>query len=206
MYWASQYNLASLQSVKSEKTIYPEPNMWVVVLLQFVLRRISECLVTWSTLVSVKIMPVVMEIAKRNILTNARAFLATIDASARMASELEELQVRPYRYSCNHACAALFQCCLKFVQITESVQSSTCPVYQFFCVLGLLHTTGAPFAPAMLSGDVSTLQFVLQCDTIVVDEAACVPEYAIPQLLSLRPKNLVVLGDHKQVSKLRWKV
>jgi branched-subunit amino acid transport protein len=43
------------------------------------------------------------------------------------------------------------------------------------------------------------LQFELCVDTVVVDEAGCVPEYAIPQLLALLPTNMVLLGDHKQV-------
>jgi len=45
----------------------------------------------------------------------------------------------------------------------------------------------------------STLQFNLKVDTVIVDEGACVPEYAVPQLLALYPNNLVLLGDHKQV-------
>ena len=36
-------------------------------------------------------------------------------------------------------------------------------------------------------------------DTVIVDEAGCVPESAIPMLLRLRPANLVLIGDHKQL-------
>lgn len=36
-------------------------------------------------------------------------------------------------------------------------------------------------------------------DTVIVDEAGCVPESATPMLLRLAPANLVLIGDHKQL-------
>jgi superfamily I DNA and/or RNA helicase len=42
-------------------------------------------------------------------------------------------------------------------------------------------------------------QVTLNLDTVLVDEAGCVPECAIPMLLRLRPSNLVLIGDHKQL-------
>ena len=45
----------------------------------------------------------------------------------------------------------------------------------------------------------SALQVHLSLDTVVVDEAGCVPESATPMLLRLRPANLVLIGDHKQL-------
>lgn len=47
------------------------------------------------------------------------------------------------------------------------------------------------------------MQFNLVTDTVVVDEAACVPEYAIPQLFALRPKNMILLGNPKQAGSFR---
>ncbi|KAL4451648.1 hypothetical protein ABPG75_007310 [Micractinium tetrahymenae] len=70
---------------------------------------------------------------KRQLLDETRVFVCTIDATARMANELQELEVR----------------------------------------LGL--------------------------DSVIVDEAGCVLESAIPLLLHLHPANLVLVGDHKQL-------
>lgn len=45
----------------------------------------------------------------------------------------------------------------------------------------------------------SAPQVHLSLDTVVVDEAGCVPESATPMLLRLRPANLILIGDHKQL-------
>ena len=39
----------------------------------------------------------------------------------------------------------------------------------------------------------------LRVHTVVVDECGCTPESSTALLLNLRPKNLVLLGDHKQL-------
>lgn len=42
-------------------------------------------------------------------------------------------------------------------------------------------------------------QAQLELDTVVVDEAGCVLEMAVPMLLRLHPSNLVLVGDHLQL-------
>ncbi len=39
----------------------------------------------------------------------------------------------------------------------------------------------------------------LALDTIIVDEAGCVQEMAVPMLLRLHPNNLILVGDHLQL-------
>ncbi len=39
----------------------------------------------------------------------------------------------------------------------------------------------------------------VRLDTVIVDEAGCVLEYATPLLLRLHPSNLVMVGDHLQL-------
>ena len=53
----------------------------------------------------------------------------------------------------------------------------------------------------------STPRFVAECGiedlaihTIIIDEAACVLETAIPILLRWAPRNLVLIGDHLQLA------
>jgi superfamily I DNA and/or RNA helicase len=36
-------------------------------------------------------------------------------------------------------------------------------------------------------------------DTVIVDEAGCVAEMALPTLINLAPSNLVLVGDHLQL-------
>jgi|AntAceMinimDraft_1070359.scaffolds.fasta_scaffold14458_2 hypothetical protein len=43
------------------------------------------------------------------------------------------------------------------------------------------------------------VQAPLQVHTVVVDECGCTPESSTAMLLNLRPHNLVLLGDHKQL-------
>lgn len=39
----------------------------------------------------------------------------------------------------------------------------------------------------------------MRIDTVIVDEAGCVPEMAIPVLILLAPSQLVLVGDHLQL-------
>lgn len=39
----------------------------------------------------------------------------------------------------------------------------------------------------------------LTCDTIVVDECGCTPESSVAMLLRLEPRNLILVGDHRQL-------
>ncbi len=39
----------------------------------------------------------------------------------------------------------------------------------------------------------------MRIDSVIVDEAGCVPEMAIPVLILLAPSQLVLVGDHLQL-------
>ena len=43
------------------------------------------------------------------------------------------------------------------------------------------------------------VQVKLHVDTVVVDEAGCVSEIALPTLINLAPSQLVLIGDHLQL-------
>lgn len=43
------------------------------------------------------------------------------------------------------------------------------------------------------------LQVSVKLDTVIVDEAGCVLEPAIPVLLRWKPNNLILIGDHLQL-------
>jgi hypothetical protein len=42
-------------------------------------------------------------------------------------------------------------------------------------------------------------QLVPDIDTVIMDEAGCVAEMAMPVLIKLSPANLVLMGDHLQL-------
>jgi hypothetical protein len=42
-------------------------------------------------------------------------------------------------------------------------------------------------------------QLVPDIDTVIMDEAGCVAEMAMPVLIKLSPANLVLVGDHLQL-------
>lgn len=46
-------------------------------------------------------------------------------------------------------------------------------------------------------------QVQVRIDTAIVDEAGCVAEMAVPALLRLAPRQLVLVGDHLQVRRGR---
>jgi hypothetical protein len=46
---------------------------------------------------------------------------------------------------------------------------------------------------------VPAVQVRVDIDTVVVDEAGCVAEMALPTLIRLAPANLVLVGDHLQL-------
>lgn len=47
--------------------------------------------------------------------------------------------------------------------------------------------------------DASCKQVNVDIDTVIVDEAGCVPEMAILTLIKLSPSNSVLIGDHLQL-------
>lgn len=53
--------------------------------------------------------------------------------------------------------------------------------------------------PRRLAAELQELEVRLNLDTVIVDEAGCVLESAVPMLLSLHPANLELIGDHLQL-------
>jgi hypothetical protein len=77
--------------------------------MQFFLAQVSSFLQNQITKIHFKVLPKVEELATLDILQTTKAFLATIDASARMAAELEEVEVCFNKAACTSLSAK--PCC-----------------------------------------------------------------------------------------------
>ena len=63
----------------------------------------------------------------------------------------------------------------------------------------MLPPTHSRICPALCPSLCALPQLQVDIDTVIVDEAGCVAEMAMPVLFKLSPTNLVLVGDHLQL-------
>ena len=145
-------------------------------------------------------LPAVKAQARSAILASTRVYACTIDSTPRMVAELYAVGVSPScrlpRIGGRPATSGRGQRSRQLLLALTPRSPSTPRTHTPTPTPPAL----APACPPACLRDLPAFpQVTLHLDSVLIDEAGCVSEMALPTLICLAPSNLVLIGDPLQV-------